>query len=122
MTVKILSISAVVIILIHGLIHLMGFLKAWNLAEINQLTGKTLFPISESLNKLLGIVWLIVCLFFSAAAVLLLTHIGLWWIIASVGVALSQMLIVIYWKDAFAGTVANILIVVSMIILKNLTS
>jgi len=39
------------IITIHGLIHLMGFVKAFQLAEINQLT--------KAIPKPIGLLWLI---------------------------------------------------------------
>ena len=44
-----------VIVLIHGLIHLMGFINQWNLKKITQFTGNTLFPVSENLSKLFGV-------------------------------------------------------------------
>ena len=39
----------VFIMSIHGLIHLMGFLKEWKLAEVKELSGKTIIPLSENL-------------------------------------------------------------------------
>lgn len=41
----------VVILIVHGLIHLLGFLKAFELANISELT--------QSITRPLGILWLI---------------------------------------------------------------
>jgi hypothetical protein len=43
-----MSTALAVLLVIHGLLHLMGFLKAFGLAELPQLTG----PISQPLGLL----------------------------------------------------------------------
>ncbi len=35
-------------VFLHGLIHLLGFLKEWRLARVEQLTGQTLFALSAA--------------------------------------------------------------------------
>ena len=39
---------------LHGLIHLLGFVKEWELAQVKQLTGETLHTISllDDLSKI----------------------------------------------------------------------
>ncbi|WP_165267468.1 DUF6544 family protein [Fodinibius halophilus] len=91
-----------VIVLLHGFIHLMGFLKAYNLASIDQLV----LPISRTS----GLIWLGAFLLFIASVFLYLFQIDWWWIIAAVAVIVSQALIVTYWEDAKFGTVANVII------------
>lgn len=39
-----------------------------------------------------------------------------WWIIGAVAVILSQALIILYWRDAKFGTIANIILIVPIII------
>jgi len=41
------------LLVIHGLIHLMGFMKEWKLAELKQLTDQTLVPLSEPMSRML---------------------------------------------------------------------
>ncbi|HEX4878091.1 MAG TPA: DUF6544 family protein [Chitinophagaceae bacterium] len=92
------------IILIHGLIHFMGFAKAFNYGELKQLT----LPIS----KTQGTVWLITALLFIFMAAAFLIKKENWWVVAFPAVALSQLVIIQSWKDAKYGTIANIIILV----------
>ena len=102
-----LKIFLLIILFIHGMIHLLGFLKAFQLAEINQLT--------QNISKPMGILWLIALLLFLAAAIQLISNHDLWWITALAAVILSQVLIILFWQDAKFGTIANIIVLLSVI-------
>jgi len=97
--------------LVHGLIHLLGFAKQWEWAEISLLSGKTLLPVSEATTRLLGAGW------FTAYVLFMLASYGCyrrqnWWMPTTlVALILSQSLIVFYWSDAWAGTLVNVFIV-----------
>lgn len=52
------------VLLLHGLIHLMGFAKAFKYAEIPQLTG--------SFSKTTGLLWLTTALLITTSAALFL--------------------------------------------------
>ncbi len=82
----------------------MGFLKAFQLAEIEQLT----LPIS----KPAGMFWLIASILFVIAGAVYFYDKNWWWIVAALGMVISQVLIVIYWQDAKFGTIANIIILI----------
>lgn len=102
-----LKISFAVIILIHGLIHLMGFAKAFNLADIEALA----LPIS----KTAGLFWLIACLLMLATASAYLFK-NSWWItLAIIAAVLSQLLIILSWQDAKYGTIANLIILIAIL-------
>lgn len=92
----------------HGLIHLMGFSKAFGLATINQL--------SVVISKVHGIFWFISAALFMAAAVAFLLHEEWWWMLATGGVLISQYLIIVSWRDAKFGTIGNGLILVTIIL------
>jgi len=96
------------ILIIHGLIHLMGFGKAFQFAEINQLT--------QTIHKPIGILWLISALLFIIAAAVFLLKKDWWWMVAVPALALSQLLIIMYWPDAKYGTIANAIILVGIVI------
>jgi hypothetical protein len=98
----------IILVLIHGLIHVMGFVKAYNLAEMKQLTK----PISRP-N---GILWLMTACLFLLAAACLFFKLQLWWIPASLAILFSQLMIIISWKDAKFGTIANLLIIIPVIV------
>lgn len=89
-------------IVIHGLIHLLGFIKAFELAKVEELE----MPIT----KASGIIWLITALFFLVTSAMYLVdsyfHIGL----GVSGITLSQTLIWQDWKDAKYGTIPNLIL------------
>ena len=97
-----------IIIILHALIHLLGFIKAFGFAEINQLT--------QNISKPIGILWLIALLFLLAAAIQFISNHDLWWITALVAVILSQILIILFWQDAKFGTIPNIVILLVAIV------
>lgn len=110
------------IVLVHGLIHLMGFANQWNIKKFNQFTGITLFPVSENLSKIIGIIWLLTALLFIISAVGYVIEMDWWWIFGFASVIISQLLIIIYWKDAWAGTIPNVIIFIAAIISCSISS
>ncbi len=102
-----LKIFLLIVIFIHGMIHILGFLKAFQFAEINQLT--------QNISKPMGILWLLALIFFLAAAIQLISNHDMWWITALAAVILSQFLILIFWQDAKFGTIANIIMLLAVI-------
>lgn len=102
-----LKIFLLILLFIHGLIHILGFLKAYQLAEINQLT--------QYISKPMGILWLAALILFLAAAIQIISNQDLWWITALAAVILSQILIILFWQDAKFGTIANIIVLLSVI-------
>jgi len=98
----------VFVTIVHGLIHLLGFVKAYKLADVLQ-------P-SQDISKPAGLVWLLTSLLFIAATSAYLFNRNWWWMIAAAALVLSQTLIVMFWQDAKFGTIANILILVAAII------
>lgn len=96
------------IVIIHGLIHLMGFMKAFNFAEMSQLT--------QPISKMSGILWLITSVLFLTALAFFLLKNDYWWILGIVAIVLSQILIIQNWNDAKFGTIANLIILIPVII------
>lgn len=110
-----MRIAVVVLLVVHGLIHLMGFVKAWKIAPVPQLSGATLFALPESAARVVGLLWLAACLALVGAAAMLLARGASWWILAAGGVTLSQLLVIHAWPDARAGTIANVLLAVAVL-------
>ncbi len=103
-----MKIAFSLIVMVHALIHIMGFVKAFKLAPIEQLT----LPIS----KPMGLLWLGAALLFFLTLFLFLTSKTTWWIPGTLAVVLSQVLILMYWPDAKAGTLANLIILLPLIV------
>ena len=92
---------------IHGAIHLLGFVKGFGLAEIEEL--------KQPVSKQRGIHWMVVFLLFAVSAVLLVLHLGAWMIVAAIAVIASQLAIISSWDDAKFGTIANAIVVLVLI-------
>ncbi len=92
---------------IHGAIHLMGFVKAFELAEIKELT----LPVS----KPFGVLWLLAFLLFIVTCYLIYQKNSQWWIVGILSVFISQLLIFYFWEDAKFGSIANAIILAGVI-------
>lgn len=94
-----MDIVIALLLTIHGIIHLLGFLKAFHIAEIEELR--------EPISKSSGIIWLFTFLVFLFTAILFLIEIRLWLGTGFLGILLSQALILMTWKDAKFGSIPN---------------
>ncbi|WP_100488499.1 hypothetical protein [Sporolactobacillus pectinivorans] len=105
-----------VIMLLHGLIHLMGGLNELGLVHIKELSGGTLFPLPGWSHSIFGVAW------FAAVVLFLLSVIGLvtarrWWKpITFSAIIVSQALIIIWWSDAKWGTLPNAIVLLYVLL------
>ena len=90
------------ITLVHGLIHFMGFSKAFGYGNITQLT--------KEISKPMGVLWFITALLFIFCIALYLFKKDSWVYFALIAVVLSQILITLVWKDAKFGTILNVIV------------
>lgn len=91
-----------IIVFLHGIIHLIGFVKAFGFQEVEALT--------VSISKPMGIVWLIVTGFFLLYGILYFAGSKYAWLVGLIAVIVSQILIIYFWKDAKFGTIPNLII------------
>jgi hypothetical protein len=91
------------LLLIHGLIHLLGFAKAFGLAELAQL--------SQPISRPLGVLWLAAALLMIASG---FTPARGFWLIGSVAVVLSSIAIANSWHDAKFGALANVIVLLGV--------
>ena len=103
-----MRIALALLIVIHGMIHLFGFLKAFGIAEFNSIT--------QPISKPVGMIWLGAFFLFAVTLVLFLLQHRLWWAPGIAAVAVSQFLIFAFWQDAKFGTILNLVILASAII------
>jgi hypothetical protein len=104
------------VLVVHGIIHLLGFAKAWDLGPRESFTGKTSFPLGENASRFTGILWLLTCILMLTAAAAYYTKKDWFWILATVAVVISEALIIVYWHDAKWGTVVNIIVLVAVVL------
>jgi hypothetical protein len=93
---------------VHGLIHLMGFVNGFGLAKLQGFSGQTISPLSKTGLQITSVAWLVAALLFVAAIAMFFSDKN-WPPLALSAIALSQVLIVLHWQDAKWGTVANII-------------
>jgi hypothetical protein len=102
------------LLVLHGLVHLMGFAKAFYPGFQQNQKGE----ITYSVSKPFGLTWLLTTLLFLAAALLLLIGNNTWWFVALTADLLSQLLITKIWRYAWPGTIANLIVPAGILILK----
>ncbi len=98
----------IILLGIHGIIHLFGFLKAFEIFQFNAIT--------QPISRTFGLVWFITFILFVFTILLLIFKSEYWWLIGFSAVVFSQILIFNYWSDAKFGTIANLIILVSVMI------
>ncbi len=94
-----------IIVVFHALIHLLGFAKAFNYGNIQQLT--------REISKPMGMIWLITFMLLVITGLLYWMNKSMWPVLAIISVILSQIIIISVWSDAKFGTIANIIILVA---------
>lgn len=92
----------VVVVIAHGLLHLLGAAKGFGWAEVTQLQQ----PISTAL----GWAWLAAAVLVVLTGILLAFRSRWWWAVGALAVLASQAMIFTSWSDAKAGTVANLIL------------
>jgi hypothetical protein len=97
-----MRIVLVLLIALHGIIHLAGYMKAFQFRAFPELT----MPISRPM----GLAWLGAALLLMAYALSTLAGYRMAWVIGTGAVVLSQTLVILYWVDARWGTLPNILL------------
>ncbi len=96
------------LLLVHGLIHAMGFAKAFGLAELASLTQ----PIGHGW----GSAWGACAALLVAAGIARGAGATWWWMLATPGVVASQVLVVAFWTDAKAGTIVNVALLIPVLV------
>ena len=90
------------ILIVHAVIHLAGFIHSVGIDKLSSL------HLPVSLNE--GRISLVAALILLLSAVLLILD-KQWWYWVWVSVLLSQVFIVLLWKDAKPGTIVNVMLV-----------
>lgn len=108
MKIEVLKVTFIVVMLLHGLIHMMGFAKGFGFSEIEALK----IPISKSQ----GTFWGLATLAIVGAVIGYAVNYPFWWVIVMPGVVISQAVIITSWGNAKFGTIPNVLLLIMAII------
>ncbi|HTM27021.1 MAG TPA: hypothetical protein VL225_17610 [Vicinamibacterales bacterium] len=112
---RVLVIAAAVVLVLHGLIHLMGTAAYLKLANVTGIPYKTTllnrrWDVGDTGIRVFGVLWTVAAFGFIVAAVALLAG-STWWrsvLLAITG--LSLVLTALDWNVAFAGVFVNVAI------------
>jgi hypothetical protein len=101
MRTKVRWIVAVVVVL-HGLIHLLGAAKGLGWVRVTQLT--------QPISIVLGVAWLAAGVLVVVAGAMLARSARGWWIVSAAAALVSQAVILSSWSDAKVGTIVNLIL------------
>jgi len=97
-----------IIVILHGLLHVLGFLKSFGTFGIGEFM---VLPISETA----GTLWLLSAVLIVFYGFSFLDKRKYSFIIGFTAVLVSQVLITCFWTDASFGTIPNVLILIGLI-------
>lgn len=103
-----LRIIFISLMFLHGLIHLLGFIKSINPEKISQLT--------QNISKPFGLLWLLATILFCISISLYVFKNDLWLLTGLLSIILSQILIFYSWNDAKFGSIPNLIILIVLIL------
>lgn len=103
-----MKIILLLVIAIHGLIHLAGFLKAFEWVDFEQL--------EDDMPGYMGVFWLLAFLLFAVTGTLYFLNNDYWWLPGMLAILTSQALIFNYWDDAKFGSIANLILLIAVIL------
>lgn len=109
----------------HGLIHLMGFAAYWPLAEIAELPYKSSvaggrWQLGSGGMRLFSALWLLAAAGFAAGAAGALIGSSWWRPVVLATAALSLIITVLDWENAFRGAIISLVILLAVALLQGL--
>jgi hypothetical protein len=109
-----------ILMLLHGIAHLPGFLGAWRLAALEGMPYKTTIlagrlDLGDAGIRLVGAVWLVLALGFVLAALATLAGRGWWWPAALCAALGSLLLSALEWPEARIGVAVNLAILAALL-------
>lgn len=100
-------ITFIALVIMHGLIHAIGFLKAFHSGSNTLL--------NREISKPMGLLWLTAVALLLGSALFLILNKN-WWHVGIAAATLSQILLASVWQSARWGTVVNLIIVGAAIV------
>jgi len=110
-----INVLAAIYLIVHGLIHLIGFVTNFQIAEIEEITYSTTvlagrLEIGDVGTRVLGIAWLLVAVAFVISGVAIFFSPPWWWSFTLAVTGVSLVLSILGWPDARFGVLANVVI------------
>jgi hypothetical protein len=96
-----------IVMVLHALIHALGFVKAFDLVDLPKL--------QQTISRPLGIAWLAAAVLLLGAMVALRVWPRWWWLVGAAALLVSQAVITASWSDAKFGTLANLILLLGVV-------
>lgn len=117
-----MKIFIALILIIHGFAHLVGFLVPWKIRKFKEMPFKTTLlngriDAGKVGIKIIGSLWLAICLLFFFSAFLLITNNPLWFTIIIITILFSIIMCILGLPDSKIGILANIFLLLLLFIL-----
>lgn len=118
---KLFSIAIVVVLGVHGLIHLMGFVAYWPLKEVPELAYKTAFlggrlELGVGGTRIYSLLWLLAAIGFVAAGTALLNKWSWGMPLLVIVTLLSLVITALDWGPAFRGALIDMAILTILLL------
>ncbi len=115
------------LVVVHGLIHLMGFVAYWPLAPIHQLPYHTTllrgrWDVGAGGMRLFSVLWLLAAVAFVAVTVGLLLGQPWWRPLLLATASVSLLLTLLDVEVAFAGAIINVLLIARVLLAPRLSA
>jgi hypothetical protein len=118
---RILFYVAIVIVVLHGLIHLLGFVAYWPLGEIAELPYKTTlldgrFHLGQTGMRLFSVFWLLAAVGLVGSAISLVADRSWWLPLMLAAVLVSLVITVLDSSNAFRGALLSLVMLVPLLL------
>ncbi len=119
--IRILAILLPLLVALHGLIHLMGFLAYWPLRELPALPYKTAllsgrWEVGALGMRIFSLLWLLAALGFVISAIALLLGRSWWAPVLLLASLLSLLICILDWGVAFRGAIVDVLLLLLLFV------
>ena len=120
-----INVLAAIYLIVHGIIHVLGFVVNFQIAEIEGVRYSTAV-LAGKVNigvvgiRVLGIVWLLIAVAFVISGVGIFFSPSWWWSFTLATNVVSLIVTVLGWPDSKFGVLANVIILLFLFIGPNL--
>jgi hypothetical protein len=116
-----MDVLAAIYLIVHGVIHLIGFVVNFQIAEMEDIAYKTTvlagkLDVGDVGTRLLGAAWLLVAVAFVVSGVTIFSSPTWWWSYTLAVTLVSLALTILGWPDARFGVLANVIILVFLFV------
>jgi hypothetical protein len=116
-----INVIAAIYLIVHGVIHLIGFVVFCQIAEIEDISYTTTvlagkLDIGDVGTRVLGVVWLVIAVALVIAGVTIFFSPAWWWSFTLAVTVASLIVTLLGWPDAKVGLLANIIILLFLFI------